>query len=102
MEHQGAFVSFLLFLIPGFPKDYLCYIMGVSHMATFDLYCDFNGGAAHGNGDALRLRPLVRSEQYLLLFIVIAASVIIIIPAIIYREKLLTMLKTVGQGVENE
>ena len=32
MEHQGAIVSFILFLIPGFPKDYLCYIMGLSHM----------------------------------------------------------------------
>ncbi len=32
MEHKGTFVSFLLFLIPGFPKDALCYILGLSHM----------------------------------------------------------------------
>ena len=32
MEHKGTFVSFLLFLIPGFPKDSLCYILGLSHM----------------------------------------------------------------------
>jgi uncharacterized membrane protein YdjX (TVP38/TMEM64 family) len=25
-------VSFVLFLIPGFPKDTLCYILGLSHM----------------------------------------------------------------------
>jgi len=28
LHHKGAFLVFLLFLIPGFPKDYLCYILG--------------------------------------------------------------------------
>ncbi len=34
MAHQGPFVAFLLFLIPGFPKDALCYILGLSHIKT--------------------------------------------------------------------
>ena len=34
MAHQGPFVAFLLFLIPGFPKDALCYILGLSHIRT--------------------------------------------------------------------
>jgi len=33
MGRQGALVSFLLFLIPGFPKDYLCFILGLSHIS---------------------------------------------------------------------
>ncbi|MBI4795172.1 MAG: TVP38/TMEM64 family protein, partial [Deltaproteobacteria bacterium] len=32
MEHQGALVAFFLFIIPGFPKDYLCFILGLSQM----------------------------------------------------------------------
>jgi len=32
MERQGALVAFFLFVIPGFPKDYLCFILGLSHM----------------------------------------------------------------------
>jgi uncharacterized membrane protein YdjX (TVP38/TMEM64 family) len=32
MERQGALLSFILFLFPGFPKDYLCFILGVSPM----------------------------------------------------------------------
>jgi uncharacterized membrane protein YdjX (TVP38/TMEM64 family) len=32
MEHQGALVAFILFLIPGLPKDYLCFILGLSPM----------------------------------------------------------------------
>jgi uncharacterized membrane protein YdjX (TVP38/TMEM64 family) len=98
MEHQGAFVSFLLFLIPGFPKDYLCYIMGVSHMSTLTFIVISTAGRLMGTAMLSVCGHCVRSEQYLLLFIVIAASVIIIIPAIIYREKLLTMLKRWGRA----
>jgi len=32
MERQGALVSFILFLLPGFPKDYLCVVLGLSRM----------------------------------------------------------------------
>ena len=32
MEHQGALVAFFLFVVPGFPKDYLCFILGLSQM----------------------------------------------------------------------
>ena len=35
--HEGAIVSFLPFLIPGFPKDALCYILGLipMHLTIF-------------------------------------------------------------------
>ncbi len=32
LEHQGLFVCFIFFLIPGFPKDFLCYLLGLSRM----------------------------------------------------------------------
>jgi uncharacterized membrane protein YdjX (TVP38/TMEM64 family) len=32
VERQGALIAFLFFLIPGFPKDYLCFILGLSKM----------------------------------------------------------------------
>lgn len=34
IAHQGKLVIFVLFLIPGFPKDALCYIIGLSHLNT--------------------------------------------------------------------
>lgn len=33
MERQGALIAFFLFVIPGFPKDYLCFILGLSSMS---------------------------------------------------------------------
>lgn len=32
IEHQGLFLCFVLFLLPGFPKDFLCYLLGLSRM----------------------------------------------------------------------
>jgi uncharacterized membrane protein YdjX (TVP38/TMEM64 family) len=32
IEHKGTYISFIFFIIPGFPKDTLCYILGLSHM----------------------------------------------------------------------
>ncbi len=32
--HEGVIISFLLFLIPGFPKDALCYLLGLTPMHT--------------------------------------------------------------------
>jgi uncharacterized membrane protein YdjX (TVP38/TMEM64 family) len=41
MERQGALISFILFLLPGFPKDYLCFVLGLSRMPfkLFFLIC---------------------------------------------------------------
>ena len=36
LHHKGAFLVFLLFLIPGFPKDYLCYMLGLGHLTTLE------------------------------------------------------------------
>jgi len=97
MEHQGAIVSFLLFLIPGFPKDYLCYIMGVSHMPVITFLIISTVGRLMGTAMLSICGHCVRSEQYLLLFIVTAVSLAIIIPAFIYRERLLAALKRHGR-----
>ena len=32
MERQGALIAFILFFLPGFPKDYLCFVLGLSRM----------------------------------------------------------------------
>lgn len=41
VEHQGLFVIFFLFVFPGFPKDFLCYLLGLSRMPwqAFLLIC---------------------------------------------------------------
>ncbi len=32
LEHQGIFICFFLYIFPGFPKDFLCYFLGLTRM----------------------------------------------------------------------
>lgn len=36
VTHKGLYITFIFFLIPGFPKDSLCYLLGLTHMRLID------------------------------------------------------------------
>ncbi len=93
LEHQGAFVSFLLFLIPGFPKDYLCYIMGVSYMPTQKFIIISTVGRLLGTILLSVSGSCARTDKYIVLLGITLVSGIFVISALIYRDGLLEMLK---------
>jgi len=95
LEHQGAFVSFVLFLIPGFPKDYLCYIMGVSHMPTRTFILVSTVGRLLGTILLSVSGSCARNDQYMALVGIMLVSGIFVIIAFIYRDGLLAMLKKI-------
>lgn len=93
MEHQGAVVSFLLFLIPGFPKDYLCYIMGVSHMPVWEFLTISTIGRLMGTALLSVSGSCARNDQYTALIVISVISGILFILAVVYRDRLLEFLK---------
>jgi uncharacterized membrane protein YdjX (TVP38/TMEM64 family) len=93
LEHRGLFVSFLLFLIPGFPKDYLCYIMGLSHMKTWHFLGISTVGRLLGTILLSASGSCARNNQYTVLLIVAGISCIFIMFAYLYRDKWLEMVK---------
>jgi len=94
IEHKGLIVFFLLFLIPGFPKDYLCYIMGMSRMPVWTFIIISTVGRFFGTIMLSITGNVARNEQYLLLTIIVVAGAMAFIFAYYYRDKLLEMLKT--------
>jgi uncharacterized membrane protein YdjX (TVP38/TMEM64 family) len=93
LEHRGLFVSFLLFLIPGFPKDYLCYIMGLSHMITWHFLVISTVGRIFGTILLSVSGSYARNDQYAGLLIIAGISAIFIIIAYFYRDRWLELLK---------
>ncbi len=93
LEHRGLFFSFLLFLIPGFPKDYLCYIMGLSHMKIWHFLGISTVGRLLGTTLLSVSGHCARNNQYTGLLIVAGISCIFIIVAYFYRDKWLEMVK---------
>lgn len=88
MAHQGTWIAFLLFLIPGFPKDYLCYILGLGHMDLKTFLIISTAGRFLGTVLLTIQGHLVREKNYLVLGIVIGLSLFFLLMAYLFRGKL--------------
>jgi uncharacterized membrane protein YdjX (TVP38/TMEM64 family) len=88
MEHQGAFFSFIFFLIPGLPKDFFCYLLGLSpmHMITFLVISTV--GRIPGTLLLTMQGQAVRSEDYRAFFVVLGLGLLLIVLALIYRDRI--------------
>jgi len=78
MSHQGPFVAFLLFLIPGFPKDALCYVLGLSHLKTRTFLIISTIGRLLGTLLLSIQGDCVRNQQDQAFFIITAVSLVIL------------------------
>jgi uncharacterized membrane protein YdjX (TVP38/TMEM64 family) len=88
MAHQGTWIAFLLFLVPGFPKDYLCYILGLGHMKLKTFLVISTVGRLLGTIMLTLQGSLVRDKNYLVLGVVIALSILGVLTAFLFRGRL--------------
>jgi uncharacterized membrane protein YdjX (TVP38/TMEM64 family) len=88
IKRQGVIVLFILFVIPGFPKDYLCLAIGLSTL-PIKLFVLLSGIGRMPGTLALSLQGTLLYEQnYLPLAIVIAACILLAGLGYYYREKI--------------
>lgn len=88
MHHKGAFLIFLLFLIPGFPKDYLCYILGLGHFTTTEFLVIGGTGRLFGTILLTLGGSYIRHHQYMRFFVLAGVAIIVVFFAMAYRDKL--------------
>jgi uncharacterized membrane protein YdjX (TVP38/TMEM64 family) len=93
MEHQGKLVTFILFLIPGFPKDALCYVMGLSHMRTNTFLLVSVVGRLFGTIMLSVSGDFARRGHHTALWSLFAISIAFCIVAYFYRDKWLHSLR---------
>jgi uncharacterized membrane protein YdjX (TVP38/TMEM64 family) len=91
--HEGVIISFLLFLIPGFPKDALCYILGITpmHLGIFLIISTF--GRVPGTWIATLEGAKAYGHHYKTLFILFGVSAFVIVIFYFYHERIHTLLK---------
>jgi len=77
MAHQGPWVAFLLFLIPGFPKDALCYVLGLSHIRIMTFLVISTVGRLLGTLMLSVQGSCLRNNQDTTFLIVMTVSIII-------------------------
>lgn len=88
LHHKGAFLVFLLFLIPGFPKDYLCYILGLGHLTTMEFLVIGGTGRLFGTILLTLGGDYIRHHQYGRFTILIGISIIVVLITMAYKDKL--------------
>ena len=82
----GVTTCFLLFLLPGFPKDYLCYVLGLSRMELGTFLIISTLGRMPGTYLLTLQGASIRSHQYSMAVIVAVISVVAIFLGYVYRD----------------
>jgi uncharacterized membrane protein YdjX (TVP38/TMEM64 family) len=98
MARQGEFIAFLLFLIPGAPKDYLCFILGVSKISWLLFLVIVTLGRMPATLALSFQGAQIYQESYLHFLILFGACLIIVIVLIFFREKIYQWLRA-GQSL---
>lgn len=88
LHHKGAFLVFLLFLIPGFPKDILCYILGLGHLSTREFLAISTVGRFAGTVLLTFGGSFLRHHQYYRFSILLGVAIIMVFLSMVYKEKL--------------
>jgi len=86
MKHKGMFLAFLMFLIPGFPKDILCYLLGLGHMGQRDFLLVSTTGRLLGTGLLTLGGSFFRDRRYGALSTLVGVSIFLILLTMVYRE----------------
>jgi len=91
MERRGPSISFILFLMPGFPKAALCYIIGLSPMNVWTFIVVSTAGRLFGTILLSVSGSSVRNNQGVVLLAIMAIVGIIFFLAYFYRGRLMKM-----------
>ena len=97
IEARGPLVCFILFLIPGFPKAALCYIIGLSQMNIWIFVAVSTVGRLFGTILLSVTGDSIRTMRVLVLFIIFSLVAIFYLLVYLYRHKLLKMTRKQNQ-----
>ena len=85
---RSKLAFFLLFLIPGIPKDILCYIAGLSPMKIYTFLIISTVGRLPGIIGSVLMGDAAAGKRWIFAGIIFTAAVILFFTGFIYREKL--------------
>lgn len=91
--NAGATICFLFFLIPGFPKDYLCYLLGLSRMKLSTFLIISIIGRIPGTYLLTVQGAKFRNQEYYAVAIFAAISAVVLLVAYLYRNQIYHWIK---------
>ena len=98
LRHQGVIVTFFLFLLPGFPKDYLCLFLGLSNLPIKLLLLLATIGRLPGTLMLSLQGAFLFEKNYGWLVIMAGVSLLIVLMAYRYRDRLYRWVEKFNQN----
>jgi len=93
MRKKGALYAFILFLIPGFPKDSLCYVIGLSHIPAGTFLLIVIAGRFFWTLMLSMTGDFARNDEYMSVLVIAAVSFFLGIVGYYYRNRWLRWLR---------
>jgi uncharacterized membrane protein YdjX (TVP38/TMEM64 family) len=93
MEAEGAILCFIIFLVPGLPKDALCYVFGVSPMPLWVFALVSTLGRMPGTWVLSAGGAKASAAQYQQLLLLIAVVAAMALPLYCYRSRIVSWVR---------
>jgi len=98
MEAEGAILCFILYLIPGLPKDLLCYLFGLSPMPFWVFAVTSTAGRFPGTWLLSAQGAQTAGGHYIELALLTALVAAAALPLYVYRHRLVAWLSHARQS----
>jgi uncharacterized membrane protein YdjX (TVP38/TMEM64 family) len=92
VEAEGAIICFLLYLIPGVPKDIISYLFGISPLPFWIFALVSTLGRLPGTWISSYFGAHVAEQQYIYALAFLAVVVALILPLFYYRDRIIHRL----------
>ena len=92
VEAEGAILCFILYVIPGFPKDIVSYLFGISPIPFWLFALVSTLGRLPGTFMSSYFGAHVAEQQYLYALVIAALVVALCLPLYYYREQIMQRL----------
>jgi uncharacterized membrane protein YdjX (TVP38/TMEM64 family) len=99
VTHRGLYIAWMLFILPGFPKDSLCYLLGLTKMRVVDILLLNVLGRLPGTLMLVLQGSAVRRGHYQEFSIYLVASALLVSALYIFRNQLIRFISYVVQMI---
>lgn len=102
VTHKGLYLTFVLFLIPGFPKDSLCYLLGLTRMRYVDFIMMNVFGRLPGTTILCAEGHAIRNASFTSFWILLAVSIILVVVLYLGRNYIIQFLVQCKQSLDRK
>ncbi|MBA4417728.1 MAG: TVP38/TMEM64 family protein [Syntrophus sp. (in: bacteria)] len=102
VTHKGLYISYILFLIPGFPKDSLCWLLGLTHMRFLDFFLMNFLGRLPGTVILTFQGSAVKDERYKFFLILLIVSAVLTVVLYFSRNHIIRFFSHVIKKVKKK